>query len=131
MAEALSDKLYTSSWAYDLSKDLFSKGEIYDEDVINQSIELILGTIFGERIFNVYFGSQLASMFFENFTENNGESLLDNILQSIEQWENRITVSYEDTTMKVVASDNAIVLDIVYRINRDNIITSFKKKIIF
>lgn len=131
MAEAINTTIFTESWAYDLSKDMFNKGEIYDEDVINQSIELILSTIFGERIFNIYVGSELASMLFENFTGGDGEGLFDSILKSIERWEDRITISYEDSTLRILSNDNAIILNIVYRINRNNIVTSFKRKIIF
>ena len=70
-------------WAYDISQNPISKGEIYDTDVINQSIENILMTTVGERIFNINYGSNLMYRVFEIASEKTGEKILDSLQYSI------------------------------------------------
>ena len=40
----------SEKWAYDIDKNPIDQGEIWDVDCINQSIEMILGTMPGERL---------------------------------------------------------------------------------
>ena len=47
------------NYAYDLSKHVTKNGDEKDESAINQSIENILLTNFGERVFRPNFGSNL------------------------------------------------------------------------
>ena len=70
-------------WAYDISQNVISKGEIYDVDVINQSIENILMTTIGERIFNINYGSNLMYKIFDLATITAGEKILVDIVNTI------------------------------------------------
>ena len=78
-------KQMVDSWAYDISKNVLSKGEIRDVDVINQSIESIIGTLFGERIFNLSFGSDLTLRIFDIQTKKSGEQVLNSITDAIKK----------------------------------------------
>jgi phage baseplate assembly protein W len=124
-------KRYRDHYAYDLSINPLSKGEIWDTDVINQSIELIIATYFGERLFNPYFGSPLGNMLFENMNESKGESLLTDLINAIKKWEDRITILESKCRIILDYDNNSIGLQIFYTINQNNIRSVFEKKIIF
>jgi len=115
-------------FAYDLSKDLVHTGEVWDVAVINQSIETILTTSYGERVFNLGFGSPLQFHLFEGMNKNQGEKLVNEIIEAIKRWENRITISESD--VRLIAEDNSYTLKIPYTININNIRSTFQKKII-
>lgn len=117
-------------WAYDLSNKPITKGEIWDTDVINQSIENILSTTFGERLFNPNFGSPLTAYLFEGITQENGERLLDSVIESIKRWEDRVYILENQARLFVSQDTNEIRLYLPYRIKRNNIVSNFDKKII-
>jgi len=117
------------SFAYDISRNVEKKGEIFDVDVINQSIENILSTLRGERLFLLSYGSDLAFVLFDNFTETNAEQLLDNILDAIETWEDRIILDRSRARMQVIMDQNALNLEIPYYIKRSSISTTFERKV--
>jgi len=119
------------AFAYDLSKNVITKGEIYDIDVINQSIENILSTIRGERIFLLPYGSELPVVIFENLNDTNAELLLEKILDAIEVWEDRITVFREETRMNINYNTNSLTLELPYRLNQNNITGTFVRNIKF
>ncbi len=123
-------KNFKDHFAYDLSKNIITKGEIWDDDVIKQSIEMILATHFGERIFNPNFGSELPFFLFENLTESTGEQLLTSIINSIKRWEDRVEVLENQCRMILYPDQNSISLTIAYRIKKNNIVSRFEKKII-
>jgi len=116
-------------WAYDIDKNPIDVGEIWDVDVINQSIELILGTLPGERLFNPSFGYGLQYRIFNLFSQEEAESILDEIAEVLRIWEDRITVL--ESEMRVIADvdRNFVILIIPYIIRRTNIQSTFKKKI--
>jgi phage baseplate assembly protein W len=117
-------------WAYDIDKNPIDQGEIWDADVINQSIEMILSTIPGERVFNPSFGYGLQTKIFDLFSQEEAETILDEIANVIKFWEDRITIL--ESEMKVIANvdKNYIILIIPYIIKRTQIQSVFKKKII-
>jgi len=120
----LSDK-----WAYDISKKPISVGEIWDAEVINQSIEMILATNLGERMFNPYFGFGLFTKLFNNINANNAETLLDNIANTILKWEDRITLVERDMRIIANSNQNTLIIIIPYIIKRTGIKNTFKKQI--
>jgi len=122
-------KKAADKWAYDLDKDPIDQGEIWDADVINQSIEMILATNFGERLFIPSFGFGLYSRIFENLNSRNAESLLNEIANSLKKWEDRIIV--HEGGMRIIADvdRHKFVLIIPYTIKRMNIQSEFKKQI--
>ena len=123
-------RVYVDSFAYDISKNVITMGEVYDDDVISQSIEIILTTNYGERVFLPNFGSVLPTMIFENITVQNGEEVLDAIISDIEQWEDRISIIAEQASIQILNDTNTILLTIPYIINRTGITSSFERKII-
>lgn len=116
-------------WAYDIDKNPIDQGEIWDADVINQSIEMILGTYFGERLFVPSFGFGVEQRMFEVFNPEDAESLLDDIANAIKRWEDRVILV--ESKMRIIADvdRNFIVLVVPYIIKRTNISSVFKKKI--
>jgi phage baseplate assembly protein W len=124
-------KLYSDHWAYDLSKDLISKGEIYDQDVISQSIEMILTTMFGERLFNPQFGCSLSSYLFETINVNSGEALLDEIISQITKQEDRVMILSQQAALQILNDESAIILTLPYVVKMRNVVDKFKKKINF
>ena len=124
-------KTYRDNFAYDISKDVISKGEIHDDDVIKQSVEMILGTSLGERLFNTGFGSPLSLYMFETLNTSTGETLLTEIIKAIQRWEDRIKIDEPNCRMIIDYDNNGIDLYLPYSIRRNNIKSVYKKKIIF
>ena len=116
------------SYAYDLSKNIISKGEIFDMDVLNQSIEDILSTVFGERLFNIYYGSTLPKQIFEIISQQEAERLLDIIVESLSKYEDRITVITRNSSITFPES-NVVDINIVYVINKNNIVSTFERRL--
>jgi phage baseplate assembly protein W len=118
------------TFAYDIHKGARRIGEAFDEDAINLSIENILMTNPGERLFLPNFGSPLTAMIFETIDQTNGELLLDAIITAIRDWETRIIILEEQIRMDVRVDENALILVIPYRINRNGLIGTFSRKVI-
>jgi phage baseplate assembly protein W len=128
---AINVKLFSDHYAYDISKNVLSKGEIYDTDVLSQSIEMILTTMFNERLFNSAFGSVLPSYLFDFINENSGEKLLDDIITAIHRWDDRIIVIAGSATLQILNDQYAIILTLPYYIKQNGVTGVFKKKINF
>jgi phage baseplate assembly protein W len=126
----MSDILFSDSFAYDVSNDILSKGEIFDYDVIEQSLENILSTFFGERIFNPYFGSSLGDQLFELSSSSSfqNSNFLRTLIDQISTWENRITFITDECYFDP-EEDNSISLNLSYVINKNNVRNTFKRKI--
>lgn len=123
--------IYRNSYAYDLSIDIIKDGDLFDSDVINQSIMSILSTSKGERIFNLDFGSFLPSLLFDSINTDYADEVLNTILIAIEQWEDRITILQNDVEMEILLDQNSIILTIPYIINKNSVKSFFQRKIIF
>jgi phage baseplate assembly protein W len=117
-------------WAYDIDKNPIDQGEIWDVDCINQSIEMILGTLPGERLFNPNFGMGLQYRIFEIASPEEAENLLDIVAAALKKWEDRIIVI--ENKMRIIADvdRHSIVIIIPYMIVRNGITSIFKKKIV-
>jgi len=129
MARRRTQRTISSRWAYDIDKNPIDQGEIWDADVINQSIELILGTAPYERVFNPAFGFGLQFKIFNLATNSELESLLDEVAIAISTWEDRITVIEKEMRVITDVDRNSAIIVIPYVINRTQIRSTFKKKI--
>lgn len=122
-------KNYADDWANDLHIDNFSKGDIVNVDVINQSIELILSTLRGERLFNPAFGSDFQLRIFDTIDPKFLEKLIDDTVEAIKKWETRITIIESQVKLTIKPDLNTVNIFIPYIINGRNIKASFEKKI--
>jgi phage baseplate assembly protein W len=123
------NKEFSDNYAYDLHKDVLSKGEVYDEDVIKQSVEVIIATILGERLFFPEFGTTVWSKLFENMDESTGENLIDELVVAIKRWEDRIFLLERDIQLDMYPDENSMIIDIPFVIVRTGKKSRFKKKI--
>ena len=124
------DKEYSSRWAYDISKRVIAKGEIFDTDVIDQSIEMILTTYPTERFFNPSFGSLLLARIFEVITDEDAEVLLDDVAEAIKTWEDRVFLIEKKMRIDFSPDDGFVILTIPYVVRRTGLKSTFQKKII-
>lgn len=125
-----SDRLYSDPFVYDLAKDILTKGEVYNEDAINVSINNILSTIFTERLFKAEFGSSLQLILFESITTTKQlEYILDSIVSSLKQWEPRIIVLENECVANFDPDIYVLSLKIPYIIKKSGIINSYESNI--
>ena len=122
-------KEYSYTWATDMAIRALKGSVIINEDVINQSIEMILGTPKGSRLFNLYFGSDFSLRLFDNITSSALNSLLDVALKDIMRFEDRIRILGDDVRLVARTDQNTIELTIPYIIKERNIIGVFNKHI--
>jgi len=120
----------SSRWAYDIDKNPIDQGEIWDIDCINQSIELIIGTYPGERLFNPTFGLGLQYRIFNIASPEEAEALLDVVANALKVWEDRIIIL--ESEMRIISNidQHSVILIIPYMIKRNKIKSIFKKKLV-
>jgi phage baseplate assembly protein W len=117
-------------FAYDMAKNSQTDGELLNEDAINVSIENILMTNRGERVFLPDFGSILPLVIFETINQTNGELILDDMIESIKKWETRITILEDKVKLDVRINENALLISIPYKIDRNGLVGTFNRKIL-
>lgn len=117
-------------YAYDIHKNVVSKGEAINDEAINVSIENILSTLIGERLFLPFFGSPLPLIVFEQITEDSANSLLYELLSALKRWEDRIDIIEEQVEIDIYTNTNRIDLTLPYVIKRTGIKGTFSKKIL-
>lgn len=125
----MSDRFIITDYAIDLAKDSLTVSDVYDVKAIIQSIENILLTVPGERVFEPEFGSSLMSVVFRNVTTEAGERLLDSLIASINKYEPRVTVISKDCRLNINTKENSLSLSIPFIINKSLIKTAYTKKL--
>ena len=124
-ADTLNDK-----WASDLALDTFTNGEIYNEDVINQSIEVILSTLLGKRLFNLSFGSNFQLRLFDSIDGSFAERLLDDTVKAIQAWDDRIQIFENYVRLTIDPDGNKAMIEIPYYVPSISLKSTFKRKIV-
>ena len=81
---------------------------------INRSIALILLTAKGELFGNPDFGSNIRMYLFNNITDLMINKLKEEIVDSITQWESRITLTTSD--INIIADDTKLKINIKYNL---------------
>lgn len=122
-----------SNFALDLSKQPFTKVQVIDKDAISQSMEAIIMTSKGERVFNPNFGSTLSSNIFKLMTEQRGEDILDYLISLLRQYEKRITIYDDKCTILIDSERHVLTINIAYTIKYVSLtqILYFKRKMMF
>ena len=120
---------YAKDWAYDAPIKLLVQPEITNVDVINQSIEMILTTPLGSRLFNINFGSNFSLRIFDNMSPQFLQRVLDDTIGAIERWEDRITILKKQVLLEANIDQHTIRLTIPYIINQRRIKGEFSKVI--
>lgn len=90
-------------------------------DLIQQSLERIVGEEYGTRFFNPSFGSRLNTLLFEQNTEVIVDLLRVFVFQAIQKWEGRVEVSNVNITQDV----NATMAEATVRILASNEVHTF------
>ena len=124
-ADTLNEK-----WATDLSLDPFTNGEIYHEDVINQSIEVILSTLLGKRLFNLTFGSDFPRRIFDTLDSATSEKLLDDVVEAIKRWDNRLVIIDREVELTIDPDNNKALIVVPYIIPFIGKKAIFRRKIV-
>ena len=115
-------------WAYDLPINCFKAGEVYNSDVINQSIECILMTVIGEVMFDLTYGSSFSLQLFENMTTAGLDNILNLTAAALAKFEPRITVLEADMRIEASLDTHSVTVTIPYIINSVKQIGVFQKK---
>ena len=117
------------NYAYDLAKNTTKDGDVVDEVAINQSIENIFFTNYGERVFKPNFGSNLLASLFEAATSERLTTLYSGILDQIQTYEKRVTINKTSSSLFFDDNNNTMYIRITYSINRTGLQGSLSKKV--
>lgn len=122
-------KEYADEWAYDMEINGYKGDGIVNIDVINQSIEMILATPPRSRLFNLNFGSTFSLRVFDNITESALQNVLNDTIEAIKRWEDRIVIIQSLVTLDAKSDENTILLTIPYIVKNKDIMGTFSKVI--
>ena len=89
---------------------------VFDLDAINASIENILGTNQGERVFLPEFGSAINDAVFEPISETTANIILNLIIDAIDTWEPRVEIVLSESFVAPNFDRNFYDVTIRYRI---------------
>jgi len=89
---------------------------VYDVEAVYQSIEHILSTKPGERLFLPDFYAELESLLMEPIDDETSFKILDTILGAIEKWENRVYLLYAECQVTPKPDEHAYDVKLVFRI---------------
>lgn len=128
--KSLSDVIQRDHYAYDVNKNVLTGGELYDEEALKQSLEMIVSTLVGERIFS-QFGSTVTLQLFRNFSPSRSNDILNSIAAAVRQWDSRIKINEPNMRLFYDSTNpNEFILFIPFTIVPQQINSVFQKKII-
>ena len=122
-------RFFIDNYAIDLSKKSISVSDVYDSQALLQSVENIILTIPGERVFQLDFGSPLMTTTFRNINEQNGERLLDAIVDAINKFEPRVRVISSKCVLQLIPSQNSLNIVIPFIIIKSGAYLEYTKKL--
>lgn len=92
-----------------------ASGELVtDVEAINASIENILGTVPGERLFLPTFGSQIHQLLFNPIDPITASDLRSETILAIERWEPRVRIIDQETSIEAQPDNNKYLVNINY-----------------
>jgi len=115
-------------WCVDLSNDMLKNPEIFDGDVIEQSVINILSCNFFEWIFS-NFGSGLPDLLFNNFTSKQGDALVQSLIDDIKAVEDRIIIDEQNVNLIWDSKSNNLQISIPYLILENGRSSVFNKTV--
>jgi phage baseplate assembly protein W len=89
---------------------------LVDISSIYQSINMILNTIPGERLFNIEFGVDLASWIFDLINDASAFSILSEITGAINRWEPRVFVDFGQSAVIPDFDRNLYEINLIFSI---------------
>lgn len=120
----------SSKWAYDLSYNIFSVGEVNDYDAINVSITNIILTNLGQLLFEPRVGSRVSASLFETISDaSDGERILDDLITDIKINERRIDIDSSNAKLNIFLDKNSMEFEIPYTMKRSGLNSLYKKRI--
>lgn len=122
-------RFFIDNYAIDLSKKSLSVSDVYDSQALLQSVENIILTIPGERVFQLDFGSPLMTTTFRNINEQNGERLLDAIIDAINKFEPRVRVISSKCILQLIPSQNSLNIVIPFIVIKSGAYLEYTKKL--
>lgn len=89
---------------------------LFDVDAINASIENILGTVPGERLFLPDFGSRISELLFQPIDDITASDLRSETIRAIEKWEPRVRIIDQETSIVPFPDDHRYQVIITYEV---------------
>jgi phage baseplate assembly protein W len=90
---------------------------VEDLEAIHQSINTIISTRKGERMFLPEFGLDIDEYLFDLMDELTLVKLMDSVVFAIETYEPRVSIDMGKTTIKTYPDEHKIDIHLVYNIN--------------
>ena len=84
------------------------------EDDVNQSLEILLGTVLGERIMQPGYGADMSRLLFEPLNASLSTYIKDLILTAVRKYEGRISV--ENVFLETVHEEGLLNISLDYRL---------------
>lgn len=100
----------------DINESIITGVLVEDISSIYQSINNILNTTPGERIFNTEFGIDLASWIFDLINTSSAFAILSEITGAINRWEPRVFVEFGQSTVTPNYDNNLYDINIIFSI---------------
>jgi phage baseplate assembly protein W len=85
-------------------------------DSIYQSINNILSTTKGSRLFNPDFGSDLEAPLFDLMSDITSTKIFNEITSSISRWDSRISIDYTQSYVNSIYEENKYEILIVFKV---------------
>lgn len=89
---------------------------LFDIQCIYQSLFNILNTKIGERLFNPTFGISLEDQLFELEDSITETAILQGIITAVNDFENRVIIDTQETTITLIPGKNQVELVLVFSI---------------
>ena len=100
-----------------------------NENAIARSVRNIVFTLPGEKFFNENFGSRISASLFENIDDISADIVVDEITQSINEWEPRVNLL--DVNAFPDFDNNSFDVVIIYDIMKHVQVVTWQEKVIF
>lgn len=109
----------------ELDTSYFPVKKVQNVEAVKESIQNILRTMFGERFFNVEFGSGFSSALFEPLDKTTASTYKSSIVSAINRWEPRVEVNSARTRLFSNGNDGNVYLELSYYLRGDKSYTNY------